>query len=89
MSQKDEELITVLDAGSAKTRVLVAEIHEGALRYRAHGVVDSAGVRKGLISESASCQPRHSTMRQPRLSRWRMRSFQAALSGWVVPIYAE
>ena len=51
MSQKDEELISVLDAGSAKTRVLVAEIHEGALRYRAHGVVDSAGVRKGLISE--------------------------------------
>ena len=51
MSQNDADLITVLDAGSAKTRVFVAELHEGALRYRAHGIVDSAGVRKGLISD--------------------------------------
>jgi cell division protein FtsA len=51
MSQKNPELITVLDAGSAKTRVFVAELHEGALRYRAHGIVDSVGVRKGLISD--------------------------------------
>ncbi|HEY4048284.1 MAG TPA: cell division protein FtsA [Acidobacteriaceae bacterium] len=51
MSQKTQDLITVLDAGSAKTRVFVAELHEGALRYRAHGLVDSAGIRKGLISE--------------------------------------
>ncbi|HEV2276367.1 MAG TPA: cell division protein FtsA [Acidobacteriaceae bacterium] len=51
MSQKSEELITVLDAGSAKTRVLVAELHEGALRYRGHGVVDSDGIRKGVISD--------------------------------------
>jgi cell division protein FtsA len=51
MSQKTQELITVLDAGSGKTRVLVAELHEGALRYRGHGIVDSAGMRKGLISE--------------------------------------
>ena len=51
MSQRSEELITVLDAGSAKTRVFVAELHEGALRYRAHAVVDSEGMRKGLISK--------------------------------------
>jgi cell division protein FtsA len=51
MSQKGQELITVLDAGSDKTRVFVAELHEGALRYRGHGIVDSAGIRKGLISE--------------------------------------
>jgi cell division protein FtsA len=51
MSQNSDDLITVLDAGSSKTRVFVAELHEGALRYRAHGVVDSAGVRKGLISD--------------------------------------
>lgn len=51
MSQKTPELITVLDAGSGKTRVFVAELHEGALRYRGHGIVDSAGMRKGLISE--------------------------------------
>ncbi len=50
MSQS-EELLTVLDAGSSKVRVLVAELHEGALRYRAHSVVDAAGMRKGLISD--------------------------------------
>lgn len=51
MSQKTEHLLTVLDVGSAKTRVLVAELHDGALRYRGHGVADSTGVRKGLIAE--------------------------------------
>ena len=50
MSQS-EDLLTVLDAGSSKIRVLVAELHEGALRYRAHSVVDAAGMRKGLISD--------------------------------------
>ena len=51
MSQKSEDLLTVLDAGSSKVRVLVAELHEGALRYRAHSVVHAEGIRKGLISD--------------------------------------
>jgi cell division protein FtsA len=51
MSQKTEQLLTVLDVGSAKTRVLVAELHDGALRYRGHGIADSKGMRKGLIAE--------------------------------------
>src|SRR5580658_2008576 len=51
MSQKDEDLLTVLDAGSSRIRVLVAELHEGALRYRAHSVVNAEGMRKGLISD--------------------------------------
>ena len=51
MSQKSEDLLTVLDAGSSKIRVLVAELHEGALRYRAHSVVNADGMRKGLISD--------------------------------------
>ena len=51
MSQKSEDLLTVLDAGSSKIRVLIAELHEGALRYRAHSVVDAEGMRKGLISD--------------------------------------
>ena len=42
MSQQPENIIAVLDAGSSKIRVLVAEIHEGALRYRGHGIVDAA-----------------------------------------------
>lgn len=53
MSQKADNLIAVLDAGSAKTRFLVAELNDGALRYRGHGIVDSAGTRKGVIAELA------------------------------------
>ena len=52
MSQPDN-IIAVLDAGTSKVRALIAEIHEGALRYRGHGVVDAVGTRKGMISELA------------------------------------
>ncbi len=51
MNQKLDNLITVLDAGSSKSVVLVAELHDGVLRYRGHGVEASRGMRKGLISE--------------------------------------
>ncbi len=51
MNQKQENLIVVLDIGSAWTRVLAADLNEDALRYRGHGVVESAGMRKGLIAE--------------------------------------
>jgi cell division protein FtsA len=51
MSQKQDNLIVVLDIGSAYTRVLAADLNEGALRYRGHGIVESAGMRKGLISD--------------------------------------
>jgi cell division protein FtsA len=51
MTQKQDNLIVVLDIGSAWTRVLAADLNEGALRYRGHGVVESAGMRKGLISD--------------------------------------
>ena len=51
MSQKQENLIVVLDVGSAFTRVLAADLNEGALRYRAHAQVESSGMRKGLISD--------------------------------------
>jgi len=51
MGQRADELITVIDVGSAKTRVLTAELHDGALRYRGHAIVDSKGIRKGLIAE--------------------------------------
>jgi len=53
MSQKQDSLIVVLDIGSASTRVLAADLNEGAMRYRGHGVVESAGMRKGLIAELA------------------------------------
>ena len=51
MSEKQDNLIVVLDMGSAWTRVLAADVNEGALRYRGHGVIESTGMRKGLISE--------------------------------------
>jgi cell division protein FtsA len=53
MSQKQDNLIVVLDIGSAWTRVLAGDLNEGALRYRGHGVIESAGMRKGLISDLA------------------------------------
>ncbi len=51
MSQRQDELITVLDAGSHKSVVLVAELVDGALRYRGHGIEPSRGMRKGLIAD--------------------------------------
>jgi len=51
MTQKQDNVIAVLDIGSAWTRVLVAEVIEGVPRYRGHGAVESAGMRKGLIAE--------------------------------------
>jgi len=52
MSQQSN-ILAVLDAGSSKIRVLIAEIQENALRYRGHGIVDAAGMRKGLIADLA------------------------------------
>ena len=51
MNQKQDNLITVLDAGSTKSCVLVAELQDGVLRYRGHGIEPSRGMRKGLIAE--------------------------------------
>ena len=51
MTQKQSNLITVLDAGSQKSIVLVAELQDGVLRYRGHGIEPSLGMRKGLIAE--------------------------------------
>jgi cell division protein FtsA len=51
MNQKQDNLLVVLDIGSAQTRVLAADLNEGVLHYRGHGIVESAGMRKGLIAE--------------------------------------
>jgi cell division protein FtsA len=53
MNPKTENLITVLDAGSTKICVLVAELADGVLRYRGHGIQPSKGMRRGVISELA------------------------------------
>lgn len=44
-----QNLLTVIDVGSAKTVVLVAEASDGTVRYRGHGVTESRGTRKGAI----------------------------------------
>ena len=51
MGSQTENLLTVIDVGSAKTCVIVAEVNEYALRYRGHGVADSGGMRKGVIAD--------------------------------------
>ena len=51
MNQRQDNLIVVLDAGSTKSCVLVAELQDGVLRYRGHGIEPSKGMRKGLIAE--------------------------------------
>ncbi len=50
MNPKTENLITVLDAGSTKICVLVAELNDGVLRYRGHGIEAAQGMRRGVIS---------------------------------------
>ena len=51
MNPKMDNLITVLDAGSSKSCVLVAELTDGVLRYRGHGIEASRGMRRGVISD--------------------------------------
>jgi hypothetical protein len=51
MNQRNDNLITVLDAGSTKSCVLVAELVDGVLRYRGHGIEASRGMRRGVISD--------------------------------------
>lgn len=51
MTPAGEEILAVLDMGSAQTRMLVAELHEGSLRYRGHGIAPSGGLRRGVIAD--------------------------------------
>ena len=49
MPKPNDNFLTAIDVGSAKTCVLVAEVTENGLRYRGHGLSDSRGSRKGII----------------------------------------
>src|SRR5438045_7824912 len=51
MAKANDNFLTAIDVGSAKTCVLVAEISENGLRYRGHGIAESRGLRKGVITE--------------------------------------
>ncbi|MDR3764403.1 MAG: cell division protein FtsA [Acidobacteriota bacterium] len=49
MGKRYDNIITVIDLGSAKTVVLVVETTDVGLRYRGHGVAPSGGTRRGVI----------------------------------------
>ncbi len=49
MANQYQHFLTAIDVGSAKTCVLVAEVTDGGLRYRGHGIAESRGSRKGII----------------------------------------
>src|SRR5215469_16535848 len=49
MGNPQHNILTAIDVGCAKTSVVVAQTTETGLRYRAHGVVESHGLRKGII----------------------------------------
>ncbi len=51
MRNQYQNVLTAIDVGSAKTCVLVAEVTDGGLRYRGHGLAESRGSRKGIIVE--------------------------------------
>jgi cell division protein FtsA len=49
MAKQNENILSVIDIGTAKTVALVAEITDAGLRYRGHGIAASRGSRKGII----------------------------------------
>jgi cell division protein FtsA len=51
MANQYQNFLTVIDVGSTKTCVLVADVTPAGLRYRGHGTADSRGSRKGVIVE--------------------------------------
>src|SRR5258708_1950852 len=51
MANQQGSFITAIDVGSAKTSAVMAEVVDGGLRYRGHGVAESRGSRKGVIVE--------------------------------------
>src|SRR5579864_49466 len=51
MGKEQNNTIAVLDIGSAKTVALVCEAGDAGPRYRGHGITESRGSRKGIITE--------------------------------------
>jgi cell division protein FtsA len=49
MGKVDNNLLTAIDVGSAKTCAMVAEVSDAGVRYRAHGLCESRGSRKGVV----------------------------------------
>jgi cell division protein FtsA len=70
MANGNHNLITVIDVGSAKTVVIIADAADGSLKYRGHGLAESRGSRKGAIVdlEKAAASIRHAAERAELVS---------------------
>jgi len=55
MGKQNENILTVVDIGTAKTVALVVEVTDAGLRYRGHGIAASRGSRKGIIVDLDKC----------------------------------
>ena len=60
MANQQQNFLTAIDVGSAKTCALVAEVTDTGLRYRGHGVAESRGSRKGVICRTRKSRGLHS-----------------------------
>jgi cell division protein FtsA len=83
MGKRNDNIITVIDLGSAKTVVLAVETTEAGLRYRGHGIAASAGTRRGVIVdlESASKSVSEAVMRAEKSSGLTLETAVVGISG--------
>jgi cell division protein FtsA len=83
MNPRQENLIAVVDAGSSKICVLVAELRDGVLRYRGHGIEPARGMRKGLIAdlEPAAESINRAALTAERVSRAEIETVVVGIGG--------
>ena len=49
IGKRNENILTAIDIGSAKTVAVAVEMTDSGLRYCGHGIAESRGSRKGVI----------------------------------------
>lgn len=83
MGTRNENIITVIDLGSAKTVALVVETTEAGLRYRGHGMAPSGGTRRGVIVDltTASRSVAEAVTRAEQASELALESAVVGISG--------
>ena len=83
MGKRNDNIITVIDLGSAKTFVLVVETTDVGLRYRGHGLAPSGGTRRGVIVdlETAGRSVSEAVARAEKSSGLSLESAAVGISG--------
>ncbi len=83
MANGKQNLLSIIDVGSAKTVVIIAEVIDGMLRYRGHGLAESRGTRKGAIVdlEKTAASIRHAAERAELVSGAAMESAVVTVGG--------